>query len=174
MLCIYFLFTACVLSQHYMCLTYTIPTIHTIHTIHTKHTKHTIPNRHTYHTYHPYSITPPQHHRGGGGQYHTPATPHGAGGGRVLWLTHDHGRGGGGLEHWTIYRHILLIYPQFDIHRNKPPATSITYARTSTHSSNRSVWSCSRGCQRRPPPCWPRRTSCAAETTGVGERREII
>ena len=40
----------CVLSQCYMCLTYTVPTIHsndTIHTIHTIHTLHTI---HTIHT----------------------------------------------------------------------------------------------------------------------------
>ena len=67
--CIYFLFTTCVLWQHYLCLTYTVPTIHVndaMHTIphsnHTYHTdhiychiKHTMPNRFTYHTYHPYN-----------------------------------------------------------------------------------------------------------------------
>ena len=41
-LCIYFLFTTCVLSQHYMGLTYTVPTIHSNDTIHTIHTVHTI------------------------------------------------------------------------------------------------------------------------------------
>ena len=59
------------------------------------------------------SATPPPHHRGEGGQYHTPTTPQGGEGdsttppphhrrgrGTVLWLTHDHGRGEG-----TIYTH---------------------------------------------------------------------
>ena len=46
-------------SQHYMCLTYTVPTIHfndTIHTIHMKHTNfdHTYHTYHTYHAYHTY------------------------------------------------------------------------------------------------------------------------
>jgi len=61
------------------------------------------------------STTPPPHHRGEGGQYHTPTTPQGGEGdsttppphhrrgrGTVLWLTHDHGRGGRGP-----YIHIL-------------------------------------------------------------------
>ena len=52
------------------------------------------------------STTPPPHHRGEGGQYHTPTTPQGGeggtttspphhrgGGAQLLWLTHDHGRG---------------------------------------------------------------------------------
>ena len=68
-LCIYFLFTTCVLSQHYMCLTYTAPTIHsndTMHTIRTliihtipiipiMHTTHTIHMKHNYHTSHTYN-----------------------------------------------------------------------------------------------------------------------
>ena len=71
-LCIYFLFTTCVPSQHYVCLTYTVPTIHsndTIHTIHTIriltihtipiipiiHTTCTIHMKHNYHTYHTYN-----------------------------------------------------------------------------------------------------------------------
>ena len=74
-LCIYFLFSTCVRSQHYMCLTYTVPTIHpndtddTIHTIHTirtltvhtrpiipiMHTTHTIHMKHNYHTSHTYN-----------------------------------------------------------------------------------------------------------------------
>ena len=71
-LCIYFLFTTCVLSQHYMGLTYTVPTIHsndTIHTIHTirtltvhtipiipiMHTTHTIHMKQSYHTSHTYN-----------------------------------------------------------------------------------------------------------------------
>ena len=61
--CIYFLFTTCVLWQHYLCLTYTVPTIHVndaMHTIpiisiisiiHTTHTIHMKCNYHTYHTY---------------------------------------------------------------------------------------------------------------------------
>ena len=56
-LCIYFLFTTCVLSQHYMCLTYTVPIIHTTHTKHMKHnyrTYHTYNTKHTCHTYHTY------------------------------------------------------------------------------------------------------------------------
>ena len=69
---IYFLFTTCVLSQHYMCLTYTAPTIHSndaMHTIHTTrtltidtipiipiiHTTHTTHMKHSYHTYHTYN-----------------------------------------------------------------------------------------------------------------------
>ena len=66
------------------------------------------------------STTPPPHHRGEGGQYHTPTTPQGGEGdtttppphhrgeGTVLWLTHDHGRGGGGLERWTIDIYIYI------------------------------------------------------------------
>ena len=38
---------------------------------------------HTHHTYPTYHTTPPPHHRGGGGQYHTPTTPQG-GRGTVL------------------------------------------------------------------------------------------
>ena len=43
-------------SQHYMCLTYTVPTIHTIHMKHTNfdHTYHTYHTYHAYHTYHTY------------------------------------------------------------------------------------------------------------------------
>ena len=66
-LCLYFLFTTCVLSQRYMCLTYTVPTIHSNDTIHCKERRKmirltywssTIPNRLTYltyHTYHPHN-----------------------------------------------------------------------------------------------------------------------
>ena len=58
--CIYFLFTTCVLWQHYLCWTYTVPTIHVndaMHTIpiisiiHIIHTIHMKCNYHTYHTY---------------------------------------------------------------------------------------------------------------------------
>ena len=68
---LYFLLTTCVLWQHYMCLTYTVPTIHPndayhtyiipiIHTTHTTrmkhncHTYHTYNSKHTCHTYHTY------------------------------------------------------------------------------------------------------------------------
>ena len=71
-LCIYFLFTTCVLWQHYMCFTYTVPTIHSndamhtipiipiihttyiIHMQHNCHTYHTYNSKHTCHTYHTY------------------------------------------------------------------------------------------------------------------------
>ena len=58
--CIYFLFITCVLWQHYLCWTYTVPTIHVndamhtipiIHIIHIIHTIHMKCNYHTYHTY---------------------------------------------------------------------------------------------------------------------------
>ena len=57
---VYFLFSTCVRSQHYMCLTYTAPTVHsndTIHIIHTirtltVHTRPIIPIMHTTHTIH--------------------------------------------------------------------------------------------------------------------------
>ena len=64
-LCIYFLFTTCVLWQHYTCLTYTVPTIHSNDAMHTipiipiiphiwkiitRPTIHTIPNIHAIHT----------------------------------------------------------------------------------------------------------------------------
>ena len=85
-LCIYFLFTTCVLWQDHMCLIYSVPTLHsndTIHTIHPNelwpyipylsylsctphipyiwniiiyHTYHTYNTKHTCHTYHTYSI----------------------------------------------------------------------------------------------------------------------
>ena len=135
-----------------MCFRYTVPTIHsndTIHTIHTIptlhskhsiriivnhtyhtnhtycHIKHTIPNRLTYHTYHPYSITPSPHHRGGGGQYHTPTAPQGGEGDSTTPPPHHRGGRGdstmadpwpwpggrGGLERWTIYTHTYtLVY----------------------------------------------------------------
>ena len=56
MLCIYFLFTTCVLWQHYMCLTYTAPTIHPNDAMHTIpiipiiHTTYTIHMQHNCHT----------------------------------------------------------------------------------------------------------------------------
>ena len=66
------------------------------------------------------STTPPPHHRGEGGQYHTPTTPQGGEGdsttppphhrggrGTVLWLTHDHGRGVGTLDHIYIHTHCM-------------------------------------------------------------------
>ena len=62
-LCIYFLFTTCVLWQHYMCLTYTVPTIHSNDAMHTIpiipiiHTTYTIHMQHNCHTYHPCNTT---------------------------------------------------------------------------------------------------------------------
>ena len=68
-------------------------TNHSCHTYHTYHTYQTLnipyfPNMpyqtdHTHHTYPTYHTTPPPHHRGGGGQCHTPTTPQG-GRGTVL------------------------------------------------------------------------------------------
>ena len=84
-LCIYFLFTTCVPSQHYMCLTYTVPTTHSndtiraMHTIRTLtvhtipiipiiHTTYTIHMKHTYDTYHTYNTKHTGH------TYHTSLT----------------------------------------------------------------------------------------------------
>ena len=108
-LCIYFLFTTCVLWQHYMCLTYTVPTIHsndamhtipiipiihttyTIHMQHNCHTYHTYNSKHTCHTYHTYhtSIHPyfpnmpyqTDHTHHTYPTYHTTPPPHHRGGG---------------------------------------------------------------------------------------------
>ena len=59
---------------------------------------------HTHHTYPPYHTTPPPHHRGGGGQCHTPTTPQGGEGEDLIWdqymgpIHHTTG-GGGGRSH---------------------------------------------------------------------------
>ena len=52
--CIYFLFTTCVLWQHYLCLTYIVPTIHVNDAMHTIPIISIIHN--TYHTYHTYEM----------------------------------------------------------------------------------------------------------------------
>ena len=75
----------------------------------TDHTHHTYP---TYHTHHPHHTptTPPPHHRGGEGQYHTPTTPQG-GGGRshtgAVYGTHPM-EGWQGLVHIYIHTHIYI------------------------------------------------------------------
>ena len=117
-LCIYFLFTTCVLWQHYMCLTYTVPTIHsndamhtipiipiihttyTIHMQHNCHTYHTYNSKHTCHTYHTYHTSILSKHAIPDWPYtpyipnipyHTPTTPQGGRG----TVPHPHHTTGG-------------------------------------------------------------------------------
>ena len=119
-LCIYFLFTTCVLWQHYMCLTYTVPTIHsndamhtipiipiihttyTIHMQHNCHTYHTYNSKHTCHTYHTYHTSILSKHAIPDRPYtpyipnipyHTPTTPQGGGGQYHTPTTPQGGRG---------------------------------------------------------------------------------
>ena len=69
---------------------------------------------HTHHTYPTYHTTPPPHHRGGGGQCHTPTTPQGGEGEDLIWgqymgpIPWGWGGGGGGRA-WCIYTHINTI-----------------------------------------------------------------
>ena len=66
---------------------------------------------HTHHTYPTYHTTPPPHHRGGGGQCHTPTTPQGGEGKDLIWgqymgpIPWGWGGGGGGRA-WCIYTYI--------------------------------------------------------------------
>ena len=106
--------------------------------------------------------TSPSHHRGEGGQYHTPTTPQGGEGdsttppphhrggrGTVLWLTHDHGRGGEGGWNAGPYIHIFIY-----IHIYTNPLDHLTthsLLTSSSHCSNQSChnagdgeWSCPR------------------------------
>ena len=127
--CIYFLFTTCVLWQHYLCLTYTVPTIHvkdamhtipiisiihTISTIHTIPTTHAIPDR----PYTPYIPNMPYHTpttpQGGRGTVPHPHRTTGGGGGRShmgpVYGTHGGGVAGPGAYMWENHRLAWEIY----------------------------------------------------------------
>ena len=137
----------------YICNIIATPTIHTIANIHAIHTIPTIhpyfPNMpyqtdHTHHTYPTYHTTPPPHHRGGGGQYHTPTTPQGGRGKISIWDPSHAGGGRGGVAGPGAYIYIYDLglwkrgetYPNgiLSVENNDKPINLDLFGIWSTHA----------------------------------------